>query len=56
MVVRGRGGGGAAFKSPKETLCTAHVISRLQPAKFTIDIDASDVGIGGAVSKLEDGQ
>ena len=45
-----------AFQALKEALCTAPVLGYLRPGeKFIIDTDASNVGIGGVLSQVQDG-
>ncbi|KAJ4442420.1 hypothetical protein ANN_04006 [Periplaneta americana] len=45
------------FQSLKEALCTAPVLGYPIPGrKFTLDTDASNVGIGGVPSQEQDGQ
>ena len=45
-----------AFKSLKETLCTAPILGYQRPGeKFIVDTDAINVGTGGVLSKVQDG-
>ena len=45
-----------AFKSPKGALCTAHILGYPRPGeKFIVDTDASNVGISGLLSQVQDG-
>jgi hypothetical protein len=45
------------FQTLKETLCTASILVYLQPGgKFIVDTDASNVGIGGVLSQVQDRQ
>jgi hypothetical protein len=45
-----------AFRSLKETLCTAPVLGYPRPGeKFIVDTNASYTGIGGALSQVQDG-
>jgi hypothetical protein len=47
----------AAFKTLKGALCTAHILAYPQPGeRFIVDTDASNVGIGGVLSQVQDGQ
>jgi phospholipid-translocating ATPase len=46
-----------AFQTLKETLCTTPILAYLQPGgKFIVDTNASNVGIGGVLSQVQDGQ
>jgi hypothetical protein len=44
----------AAFQTLKEALSTAPVLSYLQPVERFVDTDASNVGIGGILSEVQD--
>ena len=45
-----------AFKSPKGALCTAHILGYPRPGeKFIVDTNASNVGISGVLSQVQDG-
>jgi hypothetical protein len=45
-----------AFQALKEALCTTHVVGYPRPGeKFIVDTDASNVGIGGVLSQVQDG-
>jgi hypothetical protein len=47
----------AAFQTPKEALCTAHILAYPQPGeRFIVDTDVSNVGIGGVLLQIQDGQ
>jgi hypothetical protein len=47
----------AAFQALKEALCAAPILAYPQPGgKFIVDTDASNVGVGGVLSQLQDGQ
>jgi hypothetical protein len=47
----------AAFQTLKEALCTAPTLAYLQPReKFVINTDTSNIGIGGVLSQVQDGQ
>jgi hypothetical protein len=47
----------AAFRTLKESLCTALIFAYRQPVEwFVVDTDSSDVGIGGVLSQVQDGQ
>jgi hypothetical protein len=47
----------AAFKTLKGALCTAPILAYPQPGeKFNVDTDANNVGIGGVLSQVQDGQ
>jgi hypothetical protein len=46
-----------AFRALKEALCIAPVLGYPRPGdKFIIDTDASNVGIGGVLSQVQDGK
>jgi hypothetical protein len=46
----------AAFRSLKEAQCTAPVLGYPRPGeKFIVDKDASNTGIGGVLSQVQDG-
>jgi hypothetical protein len=46
----------AAFKTLKESLCTALILAYIQPGeRFIVDTDATNVGIGGVLSQVQDG-
>jgi hypothetical protein len=50
-------GAEAALRALKEALCTAPVLGYPRPGEeFIVDTDASNVGIGGVLSQLQDGQ
>jgi hypothetical protein len=45
-----------AFQTLKEALCTAPVLGYTRPGeKFIVDTDDSNVGIGGVLSQMKDG-
>ena len=45
-----------AFQALKKALCTAPVLGYPQPGdKFIIDTEASNIGIGGILSQVQDG-
>jgi hypothetical protein len=45
-----------AFQALKKALCMAPVLGYLQPGeKFIVDTDASNIGIGGVLSQVQDG-
>jgi len=45
-----------AFQAPKDALCTAPVLGYPRPGeKFIFDTNASNVGIGGVLSQVQDG-
>jgi hypothetical protein len=47
----------ATFQTLKEALCTALVLAYQQPRqRFVLDINASNVRIGGVLSQIQDGQ
>jgi hypothetical protein len=44
-----------AFQTLKEALCTALILAYPQPGhRFIVDTDASNVGIGGVLSQVQD--
>jgi hypothetical protein len=46
----------AAFQMLKGALCTAPLLAYPQPReRFIVDTDASNVGIGGVLSQVQDG-
>jgi hypothetical protein len=46
-----------AFQTLKRALCTAPILADLKPgARFIVDTDASNFGIGGVLSQVQDGQ
>jgi hypothetical protein len=47
----------SAFQTLRETLCTVLILVHLQAREsFVIDTDASNAGIGGVISQVQDGQ
>jgi hypothetical protein len=47
----------AAFQSLKDALCTATILAYSQPReRSVVDTDESNVGIGGVLSQVQDGQ
>jgi hypothetical protein len=47
----------AAFQILKKVLCTAPILPYPQPReRFVVDIDTSNVRIGGVLSQVQDGQ
>jgi hypothetical protein len=47
----------ATFQTLKETLCTALILACPQQGEmFVVDTDTSNIGIGGMVSQVQDGQ
>jgi hypothetical protein len=47
----------AAFQTLKRALCSAPILAYPQPGqRFIVNTDASNVGIGGALSQVKDGQ
>jgi hypothetical protein len=47
----------AAFRTLKEALCAAPIFAYPQPGeRFIVDTDTSNVGIGGVLSQVQDGQ
>jgi DNA-binding IscR family transcriptional regulator len=47
----------AAFQTLKEAFCTVPILACPQPKQgFVVDTDASNVGIGGVLSQVEDRQ
>jgi hypothetical protein len=47
----------AAFQTLEGALCTAPILAYPQPGqKYIMDTDASNVGIGGVVSQVQNGQ
>jgi hypothetical protein len=47
----------AAFQTLKEALCTVPISAYPQPReRFSVDTDASNVGIGGVLSQVQNGQ
>jgi len=48
--------GETTIQSLKGALCTAHVLGYLRPGKkFIVDTDASNMGIRGVLSQVQDG-
>jgi hypothetical protein len=47
--------GETAFQSLKGALCTAHVLGHLRPRKKFVETDASNMGISGVLSQVQDG-
>jgi hypothetical protein len=46
-----------AFQTLKGALCAAAILAYTQPAeRFIVDTDASNDGIGGVFSQVQDGQ
>jgi hypothetical protein len=47
----------ATFQTLKAALFTAAILAYPQPGvKFIVDTDASNIGIGGVLSQVQDGQ
>jgi hypothetical protein len=47
----------AAFQTLKGALCTAPILAYPQPGqRFIVDTDTNNVGIGGVLSQVQDGQ
>jgi hypothetical protein len=46
-----------AFQTPKGALCTAPILAYPRPGgRFIVDTDASNVGIGGVLSQIQNGE